>query len=93
LVIRAVDAKALPVTRIPRVLEEWRMPIHEEFAPRTAWSLHNAFTEIYKEKGNVETTLARSLPLYGLFDQLCGLRVIEEQFADATIEGGVATLV
>ena len=31
------------------MLAHWRKPEHEEFAPRTAWSLFNAFTEAFKE--------------------------------------------
>ena len=46
LIIRSVDAEALPPSAIPRVLKEYREPWHEEFTPRTAWSLHNAFTEV-----------------------------------------------
>lgn len=34
---------------VPKVVEEWRKPQHEEFAPRSAWSLLNAFTECLKE--------------------------------------------
>jgi hypothetical protein len=29
--------------------ENWNNPPHEEFAPRTAWSLYNAFTETIKD--------------------------------------------
>ena len=50
LIIRSVDAEALPPSAIPRVLKEYRKPWHEEFMPRTAWSLHNAFTEVMKVK-------------------------------------------
>jgi hypothetical protein len=32
------------------VLDEWREPSHEAFLPRTAWSLHNAFTEVAKPR-------------------------------------------
>jgi hypothetical protein len=47
LLIRALDARALPVTRIPAALEEWRTPRHPEFARdgKTGWRLFNAFTE------------------------------------------------
>jgi len=30
------------------VIEAWEEPKHEEFTPRTAWSLFNAFTETQK---------------------------------------------
>jgi hypothetical protein len=51
-VIQALDARVLPVTRIPDVLQEWRHPAHEEFADKTAWRLFNGFTEVLK--GNLD---------------------------------------
>jgi len=35
---------------LPQVIKEWRNPQHEEFRPRTAWSLFNAFTEVLKDR-------------------------------------------
>jgi hypothetical protein len=35
---------------LPKVIAEWRKPRHEEFAPRTAFSLLNAFTEVLKDR-------------------------------------------
>lgn len=32
LIIRSIDARVIPVTRVPTVLSEWREPSHEEFA-------------------------------------------------------------
>jgi hypothetical protein len=49
LVIKALDAGALPASAIPKVLKEYREPRHPEFKPRTAWSLYNSFTEVFKE--------------------------------------------
>ena len=50
LIIQAVDARALPLMRIPDVLTEWRTPRHPEFvqAGKTGWRLFNAFTEALK---------------------------------------------
>src|SRR5947209_6393416 len=49
LVVRALDAGVVPVTRLPAVLKEWREPRHPEFREgRTAWRLFNAFTETLK---------------------------------------------
>jgi len=31
LIIRAIDAKIIPVTKVPGVLSEWREPSHNEF--------------------------------------------------------------
>lgn len=41
--------KALPLRLAANVGEEYFNPRHAEFEPRTAWSLHNAFTEVVKQ--------------------------------------------
>ena len=71
LIIRSVDAEAIPPSSIPRVLKEYREPWHEEFMPRTAWSLHNAFTETMKGKPHLIPE--RSRILTGVFDQELGI--------------------
>ena len=48
LMVEAIRANVLPASRLPKVIEAWEEPKHEEFAPRTAWSLFNAFTEVQK---------------------------------------------
>ena len=48
LMVAATRVSILPASRIPLVLEQWLWPKHEEFKPRTAWSLFNAFTEVQK---------------------------------------------
>lgn len=72
LTIRAVDCAAITPAQIPDVLREWREPSHEAFQPRNAWSLFNAFTEVYKTI-NPHTSLRRGQALHGLFDGLVGL--------------------
>ena len=67
LVIKATDCRAITTSQIPTVLAHWRNPEHEEFRPRTAWSLFNAFTEAFKEI-NPHTAIVRGDALYGLFD-------------------------
>ena len=71
LIIRSVDMEAIPPSAIPRVLKEYREPWHEEFMPRTAWSLHNAFTETMKAKPHLLPE--RSRILTGVFDQELGI--------------------
>jgi hypothetical protein len=48
LMVEAVKAHVVPASRLPKVIEAWEEPGHEEFLPRTAWSLFNAFTEVQK---------------------------------------------
>ena len=48
LMVEAIRANVLPASRLPKVIEAWEEPRHEAFAPRTAWSLFNAFTDVQK---------------------------------------------
>jgi hypothetical protein len=48
IVIDMMDQKAIAPSKIPAVLEQWRTPNHTEFNDRNAWSLYNAFTEVFK---------------------------------------------
>jgi len=73
LVINAVDAQALPASKVPALLKEWREPQHDEFAPRNVWSMFNSFTEIYKYVENPQLLLKRSQALHGLADSVCGI--------------------
>jgi hypothetical protein len=72
--IRALVARALPVTQIPAALAEWRNPPHPEFAAgeRTGWRLFNAVTEALKE-GSYMDLPSRTQSLHGLMDLACGL--------------------
>jgi hypothetical protein len=47
-------------------------PRHEEFKPRTAWSLFNCFTEVLKETSFFALP-PRTVALNGLLDQYCGV--------------------
>jgi hypothetical protein len=72
--IQALDARIVPVTKLPDVLQQWREPRHPEFREgRTAWRLFNAFTEILK--GNLNELPRRTQALHGLLDTACGLAV------------------
>lgn len=49
LLMQAGRLKVMPWSRVGMVDEEYRHPKHEEFKPRTVWSLFNAFTEVVKQ--------------------------------------------
>lgn len=85
-VIRALDARIVPVTKIPDLLTEWREPRHPEFREgRTAWRLFNAFTELLK--GNLGELPRRTQALHGLLDSVCGFAAVRGQSArDAEIQ-------
>jgi hypothetical protein len=74
LAIRFWDAGALGTLEIPRLIKEWREPKHEAFAqaPRTAWRLFNAATEIIK--GDLWRLPARTRAMHTILDEACGLQ-------------------
>jgi hypothetical protein len=88
--VRALDAGALPITRLPDALREWREPSHEVFQARTVWSLFNAVTEVVKGR-NLTELPRRTVALHKLSDAVVGLlapgaqQELEE--VDAVIEG------
>jgi len=66
LMVAAVRASIAPASRLPKIIEAWDQPKHEEFEPRTAWSLFNAFTEVLKA-GPARQQMEGSLRLSTLF--------------------------
>ena len=66
LMIEAVKGHVVPASRLPKVIEAWDEPKHEEFRLRTAWSLFNAFTELAKGSGP-RAQMEGSLRLSALF--------------------------
>ena len=68
--VRSVDVGVLPNRKLPDVLRAWREPRHDEFQPRTAWSLFNGYTEVLK--GNLAELPRRTERLHGLLDSEVG---------------------
>jgi len=66
LMVIAIRENVLPASRLPKVIEAWEEPKHEEFRSRTAWSLFNAFTEVQKGSGP-RAQMEGSLRLSALF--------------------------
>jgi hypothetical protein len=73
LLIQSVDCRVLPNARVPDVLAEWRKPRHEEFKPRTAWSLFNSYTEVLKGSGGLFDRPRATQALHGLLDVACSV--------------------
>jgi hypothetical protein len=76
LLIRALDARELPVTKIPAALAEWHAPRRPEFdhEGKSGWRLFNAVTEALKGSGYMDLP-QRTQALHGLLDLACGLAV------------------
>lgn len=69
LMVEAVRRSVLPASHLPKVMGAWEQPAHEEFAPRTAWSLYNAFTEVQKSR-SPRAQLEDGLKLSALFREI-----------------------
>ncbi len=65
LILKAHSEGYVNFAHLETVDSLWRNPPHEEFAPRTAWSLYNAFTE-----------MAKTIPVPRQMRLLTGLRKI-----------------
>jgi hypothetical protein len=50
LILRAFEKGMLSINHLAKVIEEWRRPKFEQFQPRTAWSLLNAFTTVLRDR-------------------------------------------
>ncbi|HCS54672.1 hypothetical protein [Rubinisphaera sp.] len=76
LMIRAVDAQILPITQVPRLVQEWREPGHEEFTEdgKSVWRWMNACTEALKGR-NLAQLPKRTQAMHGLLDSICGIAV------------------
>ena len=73
LIVQALDARIVPVTRIPDVLHEWRNPRHPEFAKtKSAWRMMNSFTEVLRDSNLFKRPVATQA-LHGLLDTASGL--------------------
>jgi hypothetical protein len=70
IVVRAYDLKAITLSQVPHVLNEWRHPRHDEFRIRNVWSLFNSFTEVMKSTALYELP-RRTIRLQGVLDQSC----------------------
>jgi len=72
--VRSCEARVMAFSYLPKVLAEYRAPRHEDFAPRTAWSLFNAYTEVLKESPAQDLS-QRTIRLHGLMDGVSGLLI------------------
>jgi hypothetical protein len=76
LLVQVLDARVLPVTKLPSALNEWRHPRHPEFGEgKTAWRLFNAVTEASKGC-DLQLLPRRTQALHGLLDAVCGLTTL-----------------
>jgi hypothetical protein len=68
LILTAYRRGIISSLQLPKVCKAWEEPAHEEFRPRTAWSLFNAFTEALKPRAVAapQAFVAQTIRLNGL---------------------------
>ena len=70
LMIRSLDARIIPPSALPAVIKEWREPSYGEFTEdgNTVWRLFNGYTEVLKQRGNLQMLPERTAALHALAD-------------------------
>jgi hypothetical protein len=68
IILRAFEKGVVPAPLLPAVIREWRAPKHDDFKPRTLWSLFNAFTSALtpKAKANPQSYSLTTMRLNAL---------------------------
>jgi hypothetical protein len=68
LILSAYRRGIISTLQLPGVCKEWEEPSHDEFKPRNAWSLFNAFTEVLKPRAVAapQSFVAQTIRLNGL---------------------------
>ena len=54
--VQLIDNKIISASKLPKLLNEWREPRHEEFAPRTVYSAMNCVSELFKAENPLNMT-------------------------------------
>lgn len=68
IILSAYRRGVISSLQLPHVCKEWEEPSHDDFRPRTAWSLFNAFTEVLKPRAIAapQNFVAQTIRLNGL---------------------------
>jgi hypothetical protein len=74
LILRGHLAEIVSPRLLPALVRGWREPAHEEFRPRTVWSLFNAFTAVLapRQRSNPQQFAALTMRLSSLLDPVPG---------------------
>jgi len=67
-ILSAYRRGIISTLQLPGVCKEWEEPSHDDFKPRNAWSLFNAFTEVLKPRSITapQAFVAQTIRLNGL---------------------------
>jgi len=72
--VNAMKKDILAPSKIKYIVEQWHTPLHEEFDLKTAWSLHNCFTEVFKDLHSADLVYHRNNVLTGLVDDFTNFK-------------------
>lgn len=70
--VDAMKRDILGPSKIKYLVEQWEKPLHEEFSSKNAWSLHNCFTEIFKDLRSADLVYHRNTVLNEMMDDFTG---------------------
>ena len=70
--VDAMKRDILGPYKIKYLVEQWEKPLHEEFSSKNAWSLHNCFTEIFKDLHSADLVYHRNTVLNEMMDDFTG---------------------
>lgn len=71
LMVEAIQKHVVPASQLPKILNAWCYPCHEDFHPRAAWSLYNVFTEMVKSR-SPRAQIDGTLRLSRVFREVAG---------------------
>lgn len=83
-IVEAYRKGAISKVGMSDVVDQWYTPNHNEFKDRNVWSMHNAFTEVWK--GRADLLADRSDALHAMFDNVVGFSATEAKRVFAEIE-------
>lgn len=66
--VDAMKRDILGPSKIKYLVNQWEKPLHEEFSGKNAWSLHNCFTEIFKDLTSADLVYHRNTVLNSMLD-------------------------
>ncbi len=85
LILRSYERGVVSHRLLPQVIAEWRKPSFEAFAPRTLWSLMNAFTTALggRRTSNAQQFAHLTIRLNDLLGEACGIATQEQSALSA----------
>ena len=66
--VDAMKRDILGPSKIKYLVDQWEKPLHEEFSGKNAWSLHNCFTQIFKDLTSADLVYHRNTVLNSMLD-------------------------